>query len=115
VKCRSYPLLGGRATQTAGCPIDPAGKDERVNVVRARLDVVAVDAHAGRAEEPEPFDVVCQGDLNEPQIHLNSPLAGDALNKLAGRVVIRATLEVQNLNVLLGHDWRVALPAILEP
>jgi hypothetical protein len=28
--------------------------------------------------------------------------------------VIRATLEVEKLNVLRGHGWRVALPAILE-
>ena len=113
MKGRSYPFLGGRATQIVGRPVDAAGENERVEVVGSRLDVVAVDAHAGRAEEPKPFGV-CRGDLYALQIDLNSRLAGHALNKLAHRVVIWATFEVQKLNVLRRHDWTVARPAILE-
>jgi hypothetical protein len=115
VKGRPYPFLGGCGTQTVGCPVNAAGEHERAEVVGSRLDVVAVDAHAGRAKEAESFGFVCRGDRYEPQIELNSSLVGHTLNKLVRRLVIRAALEVQKLNVLRGHGWRVALPAILGP
>jgi ketosteroid isomerase-like protein len=90
------------------CAVDAAGECEGVAVVGAWLDVVAVHAYGGRAEEADSFGVGYRGDLYESHIRVDPCFGGDPLDKLAGCVVVRAAWEVENFNGRSGHGSRVA-------
>ena len=79
-----------------------------MTVVGSWLDVVAVDAHAGRAEETDPFRVRDRGDFYESQLRVDSCFGCDSLDKLAGCVVVRAARDGEKLNGRGGHGSRVA-------
>jgi hypothetical protein len=69
---------------------------------------VVVHAHAGRAEEADPFSVCDRRDLYESQIRVDSSFGCDPFDKLAGCVVMRAARDEEKLDGQSGHGSRVA-------
>jgi hypothetical protein len=90
--------LSREASGLALAAIDTAGEREIVALFRARLDVAAIDADGGRAEKPEPGCRLGIRDLDHFDRGPDAKLCRDAFDQLEGALVIRAALEVQDLD-----------------
>jgi hypothetical protein len=105
----AYPLFRGSTTRTRRSSIDTTREHKGVPLVCAGLDVVAVHADARRAEETLCFGFVEGGHLHEPECRHDPFFRCYPLDELAGRLMIRASIEVQDLDRRrCGHRLRVA-------
>jgi hypothetical protein len=92
------PVGVGLAGEAELGAVDAAGEDVVVARIGSWLDVAAVDANGGRAEKAM---LSCGGfvfDADETEIGLDSELCGESLYEGTRGVVVRAGLEVEDLD-----------------
>jgi hypothetical protein len=79
-------------------PVDATGLNVVVSLVRARLDLDAAYANRRRAEEAQALGCLRVGNVNEPDLRVDPELAGDALDERGRLRVVRAPVEVEDLD-----------------
>jgi hypothetical protein len=85
-------------------PVDATGLNVVVSLVRARLDLDAAYANRRRAEEAQALGCLRVGNVNEPDLRVDPELAGDALDERGRLRVVRAPVEVEDLDQRPGSS-----------
>src|SRR6266704_163255 len=87
-----------QSTSTALAAVDAAGEGEIAPLLRARLDVDAVDPHSRGTEEAKLDRRVRVGDLDESNLGLDPQLRCEPLDERPRRLVVRAAVEIEDLH-----------------